>query len=252
MGGGQGFPPLGGGAGPVRHKYLNTTKGIKSLGRIVVSSGTVDVQTNSPGAEGIEGKQGVELNGGIVTVLAVDDAINANAPIRFGGAHVTARSTTNDAVDANDYSRPFPPFGQQQGQTATAPMIVITGGTVYAWSQIGPPEEGLDCDSSPIAVEGGILFSTGSGMGDMPSVPTSATALQPTVLLLGLPIAEGQPVSLSDSQNQPVLQLSLPFSLQRSSSLLSHPQLRVGESYTLRTANFERTFTLTDSFTIVR
>lgn len=244
--------PFGGFGGPMKHKYLGTAKALKSLGRIIVTSGTLDVQTNSPGAEGIEGKQGVELSGGTVTVLAVDDAINANAPILFSGADVTARSTTNDAVDANDYSRPFFSWGQGQDDSEPTPMIVVTDGTVRAWSQVGPPEEGLDCDFSPIAISGGTVFTAGSAMGDMPSVPTSATAQQPTLLLTGLPITEGQPVILTDDAERIVLQMVLPFSLQRSSSLLSHPSLKLGQRYTLRTVGYERTFSLTDSFTVVR
>jgi len=64
-------------------------------------------------------------------------------------------------------------------------VITIRGGTVYAWSEVGAPEEGLDSDFAPIAIQGGTLFTVGGGMGEMPSVPTQETAKQPTVLLIG-------------------------------------------------------------------
>ena len=62
---------------------------------------------------------------------------------------------------------------------------------------MGSPEEGLDCDFSPIVIEGGSIFSVGGGMGEMPSVPTNATAKQPTVLLIGLNITKDEPITIN-------------------------------------------------------
>ena len=250
-----GMPPGGG-----KHKYIKTAKGIKSLGCITVHSGTLTVTTASPGAEGIEGKEGVVLNGGDITVTAVDDAINANACIEFNGANVTARSTTNDAVDANlGGEGGMPPFGgggfpmqEEHSAQSGEPAIIIRGGTVYAWSEIGAPEEGLDCDASPIEVSGGTVFSVGAGMGDMPSVPTQETAKQPTALLIGINIVKDEPIQLYDSQGKLLEAVTVPFSLQRSSSLISSEKMQVGATYTVKTLNCEKTFCQTENFTIVR
>lgn len=260
----DGFPPFGGfgngeegkeggmGGFGGKHKYVAATKGIASKGQIIINSGNVTVKTNTPGAEGIEGKEGVILNGGNVDVLAVDDAINANAAIEFNGAEVVAISTTNDAVDANLGGAFFMPFGANHQNQQQEPAIIITGGTVFAWSQIGAPEEGLDCDFSPIAISGGRVFSVGAGMGDMPSVPTTYTAKQPTALLIGIDIAENQPIQLYDNQGKLLDTITVPFSLQRSSSLLSNEALEKGGTYTVKTQSFEKTFTLNENFTIVR
>ena len=62
------------------------------------------------------------------------------------------------------------------GSVCHAEDIIIRGGTVYAWSQVGSPEEGLDCDFAPLVVEGGTIFSVGGGMGEMPSVPSNEDA----------------------------------------------------------------------------
>lgn len=249
---GEGGMPPGGG----KHKYISTTKGIKSLGKITILSGNVTVKTSSPGAEGIEGKEGIELNGGTISVTAVDDAINANEHIYFNGAHVTAISTTNDAVDANyGDGGGFPPFfgGQANNEQKKAePAIIITDGTVYAWSQMGAPEEGLDCDFSPIEVSGGKVFSIGAGMGDMPSVPTNETAQQATALLIGLNVQKDEPILVFDSEGKQLESITTPFSLQRSSSLISHPAFKVGKKYTVRTKGYEKTFTLTENFTTIR
>lgn len=258
--GGFGPPPPGaggeGGGMPFgKQKYKGTAKGIKTHGRFILNSGTLTVKTTSAGAEGIEGKQGIELNGGTVSVTAVDDAINANERIYLNGANVIAHSTTNDAIDANlvdFFAGGFPMGGFGGGQQDSDPAIIVNGGTIYAWSQRGMPEEGLDCDFSPIEVTDGTLFTVGAGMGEMPSVPTNETAQQPTALLIGIDIVANQPIQLCDSNGQVLHTVTVPFSLQRSSSLLTSPLLKTGAQYTVKTQGYEKTFTQTDPFTIVR
>lgn len=235
-----------------KHKYVASTKGVASKGKIIINSGVVTVRTSTPGAEGIEGKEGVVFNGGKVDVLATDDAVNANATIAFNGAHVTARSTTNDAVDSNPKGGFFMPFGGNNNNQEADTAIVIRGGTVYAWSQVGSPEEGLDCDFSPLVVEGGTIFSVGGGMGEMPSVPTNATAKQPTALLIGLNIVKDEPVMICDANGKCVDTITVPFSMRRSASLVTSPVFKLGQSYTVKTKGYEKTFTLNEPFTTVR
>ena len=237
-----------------KHKYIASTKGIASKGKITINSGVVTVRTSTPGAEGIEGKQGVEFNGGKVDVLATDDAVNANATIAFNGAEVTARSTGNDAVDANPKTGFFTPFGGNNNTVSEGAdtAIVVRGGSVYAWSQVGSPEEGLDCDFSPIVIEGGKIFSVGGGMGEMPSVPTNATAKQPTVLLIGLNITKEEPVMICDAKGKCLDTITIPFSLRRSASLVTSPAFKQGNTYTVKTKGYEKTFTLNEPFTTVR
>ncbi len=246
---GQFGPPQGG-----KQKYIACAKAVKSQGIVKIESGHVEVVTASPGAEGIEGKQGIVIDGGTVVVHSPDDAINAGGQIVVNGGHVTAHSTGNDAVDSN-YGESqggggFPPF--MQHDEPQEPGIVVTGGTLWAWSQNGPPEEGLDCDSAPIRIAGGTVFSIGAGMGDMPSVPTQDTAEQPTALLIGLQLKEREPVRLTDSEGQVLCEFAAPFDFQHSSSLISSPAFRVGETYTVTSAGQQHTFTLDQQFTIVR
>ena len=240
---------FGGFAG--KHKYVASTKGIASKGTIYINSGNVSVRTSTAGAEGIEGKKGIVFNGGNVDVLSPDDAINANATIVFNGSHVVARSTGNDAVDSNPEGGFFMPFGGNNTQNPDS-AIVINGGTVYALSQVGSPEEGLDCDFSPLYVEGGTFFTVGGGMGEMPSVPTNATAKQPTVLLIGVNIVKDDPIYVLDDKGKVLEKLSVPFSLRRSASLVGSPAFKIGNTYTVKTTGYEKTFTLNENFTTIR
>ena len=246
---GMGFDDMGGFGG--KHKYIASTKGIASKGKITINSGNVTVRTSTAGAEGIEGKEGVVLNGGNVDVLTTDDAINANATIEFNGAHVIARSIGNDAVDSNPKGGFFMPFGGNSDQNAD-PAIVINGGTVYAWSQVGSPEEGLDGDFAPFVINGGTIFSVGGGMGEMPSVPTNETAKQPTVLLIGINIVKDEPIYIYDGSGKLIDTVTIPFSLRRSASLVGSPAFKVGSTYTVKTKGYEKIFTLNENFTTVR
>ena len=251
--GGEGEEDEDGGMGfGGKHKYVASTKGIASKGKITINSGKVTVKTSTAGAEGIEGKEGVVVNGGIVDVLSPDDAINANATIEFNGGTVIARSRGNDAVDSNPKGGFFMPFGGNNNQEDADPAIVITGGTVYAWSQAGSPEEGLDCDFAPLVIEGGTVFTVGGGMGEMPSVPTNKTSKQPSALLLNINIVKEQPIYLYDSKNKLLETITVPFSLRRSASLISSAAFQMGETYTVKTQDYEKTFTLNENFTTVR
>lgn len=249
-----GFPNFGGGFGggfAGKHKYYASAKGIASKGKITINSGNVTVRTSTPGAEGIEGKKGVVFNGGTIDIFSPDDAINSNATIEFNGANVMARSKGNDAVDANPEGGFFPPFGGDNGKKIE-PAIIIRGGTVYAWSQVGSPEEGLDSDMSPLALEGGTVFSVGGSIGEAPSVPTSETAKQPTLLLCGLNITKDEPVSILNADGRQLHTFTVPFSFRGSASIVSCPGFRVGHAYTVKTKGYEKTFTLSGPFTIVR
>ena len=267
FGGGFAGPPAGEGpervgGGGAKQKYILSCKGIKSTGTITINSGQITVYTASAGAEGIEGKQGVTINGGLVDINAQDDAINATGKICFNGGKTIALSRGNDAIDANPEMGFFPgPFGGPgeggEGEHGREPkeqesLVNITAGEVYAYSWVGAPEEGIDSDFSPIGVSGGVVFSIGAGMGNMPSTPTQTTAKQPTLLFTGLTVRKDVSVVLKDSQGKTLWSTPAPFSFNNSSSLLSMPSLKVGERYTIESGDLHTEFKLSENFTIVR
>lgn len=241
-----------------KQKYVSTCKAIKSQGAVTINSGKVYCKTSSAGAEGIEGKKGVTINGGDVVVDAIDDAINANAEISFLGGRVVAESHCNDAVDAN-MEGGFPPMGQfppMGGNPPSAPAdakpaVIISGGEVYAFSHAGAPEEGIDCDFSPIKVSGGTVFTIGAGMGELPSVPTQATAKQSTVVFASLNLTKGDVIEVSDGKKV-IFSQQIPFTFRNSSTLFSHPKLKAGETYTLKTNDETREFSIGEKFVVVK
>lgn len=235
---GEGGPDggFGGGFGG-KQKYMGTCKGIKAGGVIVINSGEVAVTTESRGAEGIEGKKGVTVNGGIVNIKSMDDAISSNGRIIFNGGETTAWSVGNDAIDSNS---------QQKG------AITIAGGKVFGFCQCGAPEEGFDSDFQAVVISGGTAFGIGGEMGGMTTKSSEEASSQPSILFSGLKVAEGAKVELFSQKDKKnpiaVIYEALPFSTQRSTSLFTCPALKVGEKYILRVGKEEKKFKMEKNF----
>lgn len=212
MMGGPGGPGGGGG----RHFYEGTTKGIKALGTVTINGGSVIVRTSSGGAEGIEGKKGVVVNGGIVDVKAQDDAINSNGMICFNGGKTTAWSKGNDAVDSN-----------YRGAGA----ITISGGETYVMSQLGPPDEGFDCDFSPVVMTGGTAFSMGGSMGFEVTTPRKDEKCPPFLVMQGTELIEGKTMKVVDEAGKSVFQFKIPFTMRQSFGFVSCPEMQKDKTY---------------------
>ncbi len=214
----DGQPPFDG-MPPMRPRYIGTAKAVKAQGSIIIEGGQLTVSTSTPGAEGLEGKQGVTLSGGTVSVTAYDDAINANGKILFSGADVRAVSLRNDAVDSN---------GWGDGS------ITISAGRVSVFSGAGPPEEGFDSDQWAIVIEGGEALSVGSGMGPYPSMPNASTASQPYLLFQSLSVAEGDKLTVTSKEGGELIAEAVsPVANPVNHSLVTSPLLLAGHTYVL-------------------
>ncbi len=199
--------------------YQGAAKAMKSLGKIVVKEGSkVNLQTQTGGAEGMEGKRGVTIEGGEIYIKSHDDAINSAGKIMFTGGNVFVWSTNNDAIDSN-----------HRGEGA----ITITGGTVISCSQPGPPEEAFDCDFSPMLLTGGTVFGMGGSMGGQATSPRKSSDTQPTAVV-NLPLPKGKTLVCQDKQGKTLFEFSIPFSMRNSNSILSLPAFSAGETYTIK------------------
>ena len=144
--GGGGWP--GGG----QTSGSGSAKAIKVLGTITLNGGQSEVTTATNGAEGIESKTSITVNGGNHYYKAYDDGMNCAGPIKFAGGVTVVYSNGNDAVDSN-YGR--------------AGAVEIGNGCVVAYTSAGGPEEGLDCDNnSYISITGtGYAITAGGNQG---------------------------------------------------------------------------------------
>jgi hypothetical protein len=145
-GGGGGWPPPGGGSAS------GSAKAIKVGGVATVYGGTTTVTTTQKGAEGLESKTQINIEGGQHYFKCYDDCINSSGKIFFNGGVTVCFSNGNDAVDSN---------------AGTAGAITIGNGVAFAYTTRGNPEEGFDCDNNNyIRITGtGIGISAGGSQG---------------------------------------------------------------------------------------
>lgn len=148
VGSSGGWPGPGGGSSSSRA----SAKAIKSGGVATVYGGTTTVNTSTSGAEGLESKTQINIEGGQHYFKCYDDCINSSGKIFFNGGVTVCFSNGNDAIDSN------------AGQ---AGAITIGNGTAFAYTTKGNPEEGFDCDNNNyIRITGtGIGISAGGSQG---------------------------------------------------------------------------------------
>ena len=147
-GGGGGWPP----PGPGGSSGSSSAKAIKVGGLATIYGGTTTVTTTKSGAEGLESKTQINIEGGQHYFKCYDDCINSSGKIFFNGGVTVCFSNGNDAIDSN---------------AGTAGAITIGNGIVFAYTTKGSPEEGFDCDNNNyIRITGtGIGISAGGSQG---------------------------------------------------------------------------------------
>ena len=144
-GGGGGFPGQQSNSG-------SSAKGIKVQGAVTIYGGETEVSTSTNGAEGLESKTSISIEGGKHYLKCYDDCINSSGNIVFNGGVTVCYGFGNDAIDSN---------------AGRAGAITIGNGVAFAYTTRGAPEEGFDCDNnSYIKITGqGIGISAGASQG---------------------------------------------------------------------------------------
>ena len=122
----------------------SSAKAIKAICAITLYGGQTEVNTTKNGAEGLESKTSIDIQGGNHYFKCYDDCINSAGTITFNGGATVCFSTGNDAVDSN------------AGKTGA---ITIGNGAVLAYMTKGDPDEGFDCDNN------NYIQITGTGIG---------------------------------------------------------------------------------------
>ena len=214
--GGWGGPGGGGGGG--------SAKAIKVQGTITLYGGATEVSTKTDGAEGLESKTAVYIEGGKHYFACYDDCINSSGAIYFNGGATVCYSNGNDAVDSN------------YGRTGA---ITIGNGSVLAYTTKGSPEEGFDCDNnSYIQITGtGIGISAGGAQGGGSSSSTISNAKQGYAFVTStISYQSGRYYTLADASDNNLVTYSLPASISSTLSLFTATGMVKGSSYNLKYA----------------
>ncbi len=217
--GGGGWP--GGG----QTSGSGSAKAIKVLGTITLNGGQSEVTTATNGAEGIESKTSITVNGGNHYYKAYDDGMNCAGPIKFAGGVTVVYSNGNDAVDSN-YGR--------------AGAIEIGNGCIVAYTSAGGPEEGLDCDNnSYISITGtGYAISAGGsqgGGGGWGGTSGLGSAVQGYYLSTSsLSYTAGRYYTIANSSGTNLMTYSFEAGVSSSLSLFTAKGMTKGQSYTVK------------------
>lgn len=205
--------------------------GIHAETALIIDGGTVDVAESNEGLEGLS----VTINGGTVRVKASDDGVNAaggsdesddifavteGAAITINGGNVYV-AAVGDGLDSNG-------------------NVVVTGGEIY----IDGPEFGangsLDYNGTG-TITGGTFALTGSS-GMFQSFSEDSTQIQLVVYYTEKQEA-GTKITVTDSEGS-VIYENAESTQAFEAFLLSSPELKQGETYTVKTGDQEETVTV--------
>ena len=204
----------GGGFGMTNEGFIGSCKAVKCMGPITIHGGNISLSTTTDGAEGLESKHTITINGGQIESSTYDDAINAASTITFNGGYTWAHASNNDAVDSNDKST----------------GIVMNDGVAIA-SGTRSPEEAFDCDNAAFILNGGTLIGTGGQQGNGGGVPTNAQQAYAT--LSSVSLTGNTYVTLKDNSGSVVFSYLVPHTTNQATILVSSPSLIAGKSATL-------------------
>ena len=194
----------------VNSDYYSSPKGIKAglktasgssysttytySGGLEISGATITVTTSGNNGEGIESKNQMTINDGVVTVNSRDDGINSAREMYLKGGTVTVVASNNDGIDANA-------------------DLYISGGTIIACGA-STPECGLD------AAEGYHLYITGGtvlAIGGDNNAVTATTGSQ-CVLSTSGTVTAGSTISVKNNSGSTLASFTVPSNYSSSGS----------------------------------
>ncbi|MBO5770706.1 MAG: carbohydrate-binding domain-containing protein [Spirochaetales bacterium] len=187
---------------------------------VFINNGVVKVTTTgeiyehddiSLSPEGIEAKNNLVINGGLIEVCATDDALNAGGNIVINSGSLFAYTRAADGLDANA-------------------MIIINGGLIVALGST-MPEMAIDCDNdNNFIYNGGYLVALSGAGAQSPSRGES----KGYVFSIGGGFASGESFALLDSTGSAILAFTVPANFDRANSgIIASSDIVSGETYRL-------------------
>lgn len=200
----------------------SSAKGIKVQGNVYVYGGTSEIYTSTDGAEGLESKTAINIEGGKHYFKCYDDCMNSSGNIYFNGGVTVCYGYGNDAVDSN------------AGRTGA---ITIGNGVVFAYTTKGSPEEGIDCDNnSYIQITGtGIGISAGGAQGGGSSSSTISNAKQGyNFVTSSISYSTGRYYTLADASGNNLVTYSFEASCNSNLALFTATGMVKNSSYNVK------------------
>ena len=203
--------------------------GITASSTLQIDGGTIDITKSYEGLEG----ETVTINGGTVSIVSSDDAINAASDssteamrddgvsnIRINGGDIYIRSE-GDGVDSNG-------------------TLAMTGGNLTVMGPTRGANGSLDVNGSA-TITGGTVIMAGTS-----SMATNFTdASQGTILLSTGSQSEGSEIKVTDSSGNEIIKTTAGCSYE--CILVSSPDLVTGNTYTVTAGSYSESITLSSN-----
>ena len=202
----------------------SSAKAIKAICAATVYGGQTELTTTKSGAEGLESKTSIDIQGGRHYFFCYDDCMNSAGKISFNGGVTVCYSNGNDAIDSN---------------ASTSGAITIGNGAVFAYTTKGSPEEGLDCDNnSYIKITGtGYAISAGGAQGGGSSSSTISGAKQGySFLTSSVSYKKGNYYTVADASGNNLVTYSFEANCSSTLSLITAKGMTSGSKYTIKSS----------------
>ncbi len=210
-----------GGMMPGQQNSGSSAKAIKVQGTVTLYGGETVITTSTDGAEGLESKTAIYVEGGKHYLKCYDDCINSSGNIYFNGGVTVCYSNGNDAIDSN---------------AGRSGAITIGNGTVFSYTTKGSPEEGLDCDNnSYIVINGtGTAISAGGTQGGGSNSSIGSATQGYTLRTTSTSYTTGNYYTLADASGNNLITFSFEGSLTSTLSLITATGMKSGSTYTVK------------------
>ncbi len=192
--------------------------GIHADGAVVINNGKINITGCYEGIEGMS----VEINDGEISLVASDDGINAADGSASNNRPGQANSNNFATINGGKLYINAEGDGLDSNGTLT-----INGGTVLVDGPTRGGNGAIDADGTR-TVNGGVLIAAGPT--DMLEAPQSGSKQNCAVIYTGT-LQAGTTVALKGADGNTVLCYKLSKSAQ--TLVISAPELKTGESYTL-------------------
>lgn len=208
--------------------------GIHADGEVSVNAGTIDI---AECYEGIEGEV-VTINDGIISIAASDDGINAAGGSESGEKGGMMNSDSDAYIYINGGTITIDADGDGIDSNGS---LYVSGGNVYINGTENNGDGSLDYDIDA-QITGGTVIATGmSGMAqNFAQGSTQCSAL----INLSTVMDAGTQIKLMDSSGNVLIDYTAVKKY--NSVVISCPDMKTGESYTLVTGDVTTEFEMTD------
>ncbi len=212
--------------------------GIHGTINIKVAGGIIDIPTSY---EGIEARV-VEITGGNINIVSSDDGINAAGTSSDGASSDNAFANNGGFFDTDSGAAIIISGGtininaEGDGIDSNG-SLEISGGTIYVAGPVSDGDGALDYGTTAKVTGGTVVMYGSSGMAE-----NFSEAEQGTMLVLVGAQQAGTDICIKDAAGKEIV--SLTTEKKYSSVIVSSPDIKEGETYTLTAGTYSEDITM--------